>query len=117
MIPHYHPDVTSATAPQPSTGLTLETLIAAAAKVPKCNDWRYYALNPKTYGQLVRDPEFRSDTGVMFGLEIHGKPGQVMPAWKFSDLETFRKYLSGELSETDLLERELGMVEPGKAQG
>lgn len=82
---------------------TLEDLHAARALIP-----------PIAPAQMLVRPDIETclrnafpstDHEIHFGIKIYVKPGQVMSAWMISDESLAKAYLSGAVTEADLLQQ------------
>lgn len=86
--------------------LTLASIAAAMADVPKPPPWKWCVARPELLSRMREEipalPKPYLPEG-LYGMSLYPKQ-QVAHAWMFSDEETLQKYLNDELTELDLLE-------------
>lgn len=83
-------------------GLTFAGIMSMLdALPPRIESWPYCVTKPQHAARL--QAEFRPSQGDILGIQIIEKPNQVADAWMISDRRILNRYLSGELSELDLM--------------
>ena len=97
------------TPPCSKNDFTIETLMEVMDKLPPPPKWKACVMRPVALAKLRQNHQretVQSTASVFlqaFGMPIYEKH-QLADAWMFAELETMRKYLKGELTESDLVE-------------
>lgn len=87
------------------TTFNLKTLEAVAAVIPAWTRATYFT-TPEIESRLKSDPAIEALplSASFFGIPINVKPGQKMPCYMISDPEISRQYLTGQITEADLMQ-------------
>lgn len=91
--------------------LTIAVIQALVGAIPDMPQWLYFVVAHPRYEEMVKRcvPTARIGHPALVGIECYVKRDQVADLWMFSDHKTLEQYLSGELSELDLM----GLIETG----
>lgn len=86
-----------------SSDFNLKYLQAVTTSLPKITRSELFC-QPAIETRLKTDAEIKTAASAsFFGIQIHVKPGQRMPAYMISDPEISRQYLNAEITEADLM--------------
>lgn len=104
-------NVSSAT--DSDTTLTMEKIQAALALLPPPLPQKTYVISRACMSKLkAQTTQAPPDFPTYLGMPLHVKEDQRMACWEFSDPKIARRYLDGELSEQDLVNRLCGIPIP-----